>query len=97
MTDKEFIAYVNDKKREGMADNQIARNLGMSLTHFIGKLNGTEKKAEPVEEKKPVAEVKTEAKAEVKKPDIKPKKQEEKKPYETMGFRNSFAANDTDE
>ena len=58
MTNKEFIAYVNDKKRQGVSDNQIARSLGMSLAHFLGKMNAAEK-VEQVEnwkvEKKPVS------------------------------------------
>lgn len=46
MNDKEFVQYVNDKRRQGMSDSQIARSLGMSLAHMIGKLNVSEKKAE---------------------------------------------------
>lgn len=46
MNDKEFVQYVNDKRRQGMSDSQIARSLGMSLTHMMGKLNVSEKKAE---------------------------------------------------
>lgn len=46
MNDKEFVQYVNDKRRQGMSDSQIARSLGMSLTHMMGKLNVSEKKTE---------------------------------------------------
>ena len=68
MTNKEFTAYVFEQRRQGMSDSQIARSLGMSLAHFIGKLNEIEKEqgcdilnASPVErwsmpkkDKKPV-------------------------------------------
>lgn len=43
MTNKEFTAYVFEQRRQGMSDSQIARSLGMSLAHFIGKLNEIEK------------------------------------------------------
>ena len=46
MNDKEFVQYVNDKRRQGMSDSQIARSLGMSLTHMMGRLNVSEKKTE---------------------------------------------------
>lgn len=46
MNDKEFVQYVNDKRRQGMSDSQIARTLGMSLAHMMGKLNVSEKKTE---------------------------------------------------
>lgn len=46
MNDKEFVQYVNDKRRQGMSDSQIARSLGMSLAHMMGKLNVSEKKTE---------------------------------------------------
>lgn len=66
MTNKEFTAYVFEQRRQGMSDSQIARSLGMSLAHFIGKLNEIEKaqgrdilNASPVEkpqkkDKKPI-------------------------------------------
>ena len=43
MTNKEFTAYVFEQRRQGMSDSQIARSLGMSLAHFVGKLNEIEK------------------------------------------------------
>lgn len=59
MTNKEFTAYVFEQRRQGMSDSQIARSLGMSLAHFIGKLNEIEKaqgrdilNASPVEKPK---------------------------------------------
>ena len=82
MNDKEFVQYVNDKRRQGMSDSQIARSLGMSLAHMMGKLNVSEKKAEapkatpvftdpaptPVKEEKPEKKFqpKKQEKAEVK-------------------------------
>jgi hypothetical protein len=45
-TYKEFIAYVFEQRRQGVSDSQIARKLGMSLTHFLGRLNTAEKELE---------------------------------------------------
>lgn len=42
MTNKEFNAYVFEQRRQGCSDSQIARSLGMSLAHFIGRLNGVD-------------------------------------------------------
>lgn len=42
MTDKEFNAYVYEEKRQGRSESQIARSLGMSLAHFMGRLNGVD-------------------------------------------------------
>ena len=42
MTNKEFNEYVYEQKRQGRSESQIARSLGMSLAHFIGKLNGVD-------------------------------------------------------
>lgn len=42
MTNKEFNTYVFEKRRQGCSDSQIARSLGMSLAHFIGRLNGVD-------------------------------------------------------
>lgn len=42
MTDNEFKNYVYDQKRKGKSESQIARGLGMSLAHFMGKLNGVD-------------------------------------------------------
>lgn len=42
MTDKEFRQYVNEQRLQGRSDSQIARSLGMSLKHLIGRLNGVD-------------------------------------------------------
>ena len=42
MTDKEFRNYAFDKMRQGLSESQIARSLGMSLAHFMGRLNGVD-------------------------------------------------------
>lgn len=39
MTDKEFMNYVMDKKRQGIGESQIARSLGMSLTRLMNRIN----------------------------------------------------------
>lgn len=54
MTNQEFKAYVNDQKRQGISESQIARSLGMSLAHFMGRLNGVDvDKIDPPKTKKP--------------------------------------------
>lgn len=67
MTDKEFKDYAFDKMRQGLSESQIARSLGMSLAHFMGRLNGINadkvdppktppiQKKEKKEKQKPVA------------------------------------------
>ena len=42
MTDKEFRQYVYEEKRQGRSESQIARSLGMSLSHLVGRLNGVD-------------------------------------------------------
>ena len=42
MTNQEFNAYVYEQKRQGRSESQIARSLGMSLAHFMGRLNGVD-------------------------------------------------------
>lgn len=52
MTDKEFNAYVYEERRQGRSDSQIARSLGMSLKHLIGRLNGVDvEKIDPPKQK----------------------------------------------
>lgn len=65
MTDKEFRQYVNEQKLQGRSDSQIARSLGMSLKHLIGRLNGVDvDKIDPPKQK--VDTPKPEKKPEVK-------------------------------
>lgn len=65
MTDKEFNAYVYEERRQGRSDSQIARSLGMSLKHLIGRLNGVDvDKIDPPKQK--VEAPKIEKKPEVK-------------------------------
>jgi len=54
VTDKfDFTAYVRDEKRKGRSESQIARSLGMSLAHFMGRLNGVDvDKVDPPKEPK---------------------------------------------
>ena len=42
MNEKEFREYVYEQKRQGRSESQIARSLGMSLAHFMGRLNGVD-------------------------------------------------------
>lgn len=60
MTNEEFRKYYNEQKLQGRSESQIARSLGMSLSHFIGRLNGVDvdKVDPPKKEKKPKKEVK---------------------------------------
>ena len=65
MNDKEFRQYVNEQKLQGRSESQIARSLGMSLAHFIGRLNGVDvDKVDPPKQK--VDTPKPEKKPEVK-------------------------------
>ena len=42
MNEKEFRQYVYEERRQGRSDSQIARSLGISLKHMIGRLNGVD-------------------------------------------------------
>lgn len=65
MNDKEFRQYINEQKLQGRSDSQIARSLGMSLKHLIGRLNGVDvDKVDPPKQK--VDTPKPEKKPEVK-------------------------------
>ena len=65
MTDAEFRHYIIEQRLQGRSDSQIARSLGMSLRHMIGKLNGVN--VDKIDPPKPKAESpKQEKKAEVK-------------------------------
>lgn len=56
MTNEEFRKYYNEQKLQGRSESQIARSLGMSLTHFMGRLNGVDvDKVDPPKLKKVVA------------------------------------------
>lgn len=65
MNEKEFRQYVNEQKLQGRSESQIARSLGMSLAHFMGRLNGVDvEKVDPPKQK--VDTPKSEKKSEVK-------------------------------
>lgn len=65
MNDKEFNAYVYEQRRQGRSESQIARSLGMSLAHFMGRLNGVDvDKVDPPKQK--VDTPKPEKKSEIK-------------------------------
>ena len=65
MNEKEFREYVYEQRRQGRSESQIARSLGMSLTHFMGRLNGVDvDKIDPPKQK--VETPKPEKKSEVK-------------------------------
>ena len=53
MTNEELKKYYNEQKLQGRSESQIARSLGMSLTHFMGKLRGIDvDKIDPPKPKK---------------------------------------------
>lgn len=53
MNEKEFREYVYEQRRQGRSDSQIARSLGMSLAHFMGRLNGVDvEKVDPLKQEK---------------------------------------------
>lgn len=64
MTNEELRKYYNEQKLQGRSESQIARSLGMSLAHLMGKLNGVDvNKVDPPKlkkEKKPKKEAKEE-------------------------------------
>ena len=95
MNEKEFKEYVYEQRRQGRSDSQIARSLGMSLKHLIGRLNGVDvdkinptkqevKKKKKKQEVKPVSGAKQPEKHEKPKKekpvDIPKAAEEEKKP-----------------
>ena len=60
MTNKEFRDYAFDKMRQGYSESQIAKSLGMSLAHFMGRLNGMYVDKDKKEKTKEVKEEPTE-------------------------------------
>ena len=63
MTNKEFKQYVYEEKRQGRSESEIARSLGMSLAHFMGRLNGVDvEKVDPPKQEAPKVEKKPEVK-----------------------------------
>ena len=63
MNDKEFRQYVYEEKRQGRSESQIARSLGMSLSHLMGRLNGVDvDKVDPPKQEAPKVEKKPEVK-----------------------------------
>lgn len=76
MTDKEFKEYVYEQRRQGRSESQIARSLGMSLAHFMGRLNGVDvEKVDPPKTNAQVAKdlgIKEAPVRPVQKPEVKP-------------------------
>lgn len=59
MTKIELQKYVNEQKRQGRSESEIARSLGMSLAHLMGMLNGIDvNKVDPPKDKGRKAESK---------------------------------------
>lgn len=66
MNEKEFREYVYEQRRQGRSESQIARSLGMSLAHFMGRLNGVDvDKVDPPKQKVETSKFE-------KKPEVKP-------------------------
>ena len=87
MTNQEFNAYVYEQKRQVRSDSQIARSLGMSLAHFMVKLNGVDvDKVDPP--KKPTPKVEKPVEKKPKKDEKKPEPKEEvpEKPTEDLSW-----------
>jgi hypothetical protein len=95
MTNQEFNAYVYEQKRQGRSESQIARSLGMSLAHFMGRINGVDvDKVDPPKQEAPKVEKKPEVKSvSGVKPPEKPKK-EEKKPEPKKEERTEKSSED---
>ena len=63
MNEKEFKEYVYEQRRQGRSESQIARSLGMSLSHLMGRLNGVDvEKVDPPKQEAPKVEKKQEVK-----------------------------------
>lgn len=63
MNEKEFKEYVYEQRRQGRSESQIARSLGMSLSHLMGRLNGVDvEKVDPPKQEAPKIEKKPEVK-----------------------------------
>ena len=63
MNDKEFRQYIYEERRQGRSESQIARSLGMSLSHLMGRLNGVDvDKVDPPKQEAPKVEKKPEVK-----------------------------------
>lgn len=63
MNEKEFKEYVYEQRRQGRSESQIARSLGMSLSHLMGRLNGVDvEKVDPPKQEVPKVEKKQEVK-----------------------------------
>lgn len=87
MTNKEFEAHVFEERRQGRSDSQIARGLGMSLKHLIGKLNGVDvEKVDPPkpvrQEKKPEKKPETKPVSGAKQPEKPKEEKKEEKPID---------------
>lgn len=76
MTNKEFRQYVYEEKRQGRSESEIARSLGMSLAHFMGRLNGVDvDKVDPPKSNAQVAKdlgIKEAPVRNIQKPEVKP-------------------------
>ncbi len=70
MANGKFMEYVNEQRRIGKSNKQIATSLGMSLKHFLSQVG----KATDIKEEKPKEMPKVQAKAKevTKAPDKKP-------------------------
>lgn len=76
MTDKEFKEYVYEQRRQGRSESQIARSLGMSLSHLMGRLNGVDvEKVDPLKTNTQTAKdlgIKEAPVRNISKPEVKP-------------------------
>ena len=76
MTDKEFKEYVYEQRRQGRSESQIARSLGMSLSHLMGRLNGVDvEKIDPPKTNTQTAKdlgIKESTVRNIQKPEVKP-------------------------
>ena len=100
MTDKEFNAYVYEERRQGRSDSQIARSLGMSLSHLMGRLNGVDvEKVDPPKTNAQVAKdlgIKEAPVRNIQKPEVKPvsgakqpEKHDKPKKEKTVGIQKA--------
>lgn len=87
MSNEEFRKYYNEQKLQGRSESQIARSLGMSLSHFIGKLNGVDvDKIDPPKKKADALKPKKEKATEAPKTEEKVEEPKEEKPVEEFNW-----------
>lgn len=87
MTNEEFRKYYNEQKLQGRSESQIARSLGISLKHLIGRVNGMGiQSRQKVDTPKPEKKSEVKPASEVPKTEEKVEEPKEEKPVEEFNW-----------